>query len=65
MPGDYTTEKPKLGPPSRWTKYQLDMLNVEYDPRMAYDFPFDVIERSEMSREAQERTRLPYVWSNA
>jgi hypothetical protein len=61
MPGDSTTEKPKLGPPSRWTKYQLDMLNVEYDPRMAYNFPFDVVEMSEMSREAQGRTRLPYV----
>jgi hypothetical protein len=61
MPGDATAEKPKLGPPSRWTKYQLDMLNVEYHPRMAYDFPFDVVEMSEMSYEARGRTRLPYV----
>jgi hypothetical protein len=61
MPRDATTEKPKLGPPSRWTKYQLDMLNVEYDPRIAYDFPFDVVERTEMSHKAQGRTCLPYM----
>jgi hypothetical protein len=61
MPGDATTEKPKLGRPSKWTKYQLDMLNVEYDPRIAYDFPFDVVEMSEMSDEVQGRTLLPYV----
>jgi len=58
LPHDPVEAKPRLGSGSRWTRVQLELLNVEYEPTHEYRFDFEDIV---LPPAVQEGGKSPYL----